>query len=93
MSGTVSASWVRLHELCLQYLNSLQDLSSLRYLSLRRGRSFDGLVDELRLLSFQALSGPSFYFFDNDMMSAAREQSCVWWAPSGCPETEKKKAA
>ena len=22
-------------------------------------------------------------------MSAAREQSCVWWAPSGCPETEK----
>ena len=23
------------------------------------------------------------------MMSAAREQSCVWWAPSGCPETEK----
>ena len=47
MSGTVSASWVRLHELCLRYLDSLRDLLLGRHLSLRRDRSFDSLVDEL----------------------------------------------
>ena len=58
MSGTVSASWVCLHELCPRYLNSLRDPLNGRHLSLCRGRDFDGLVDELQLLGFQALSGP-----------------------------------
>ena len=91
MGGTVSASWVRLHELCLRYLNSLgivffsdharwtcsilpsrtsksvsvychsgiPNLLNRWSPPLRRDRDFDGLVDELQLLGFQALSEPS----------------------------------
>ena len=63
MSGTVSASWVRLHELCLRHLVSPTDRSQLCKmkwgLPLRRGSDFDGPVDELQLSDLPALSGQS----------------------------------
>ena len=37
-------------------------------------------------------SSKSMCFFCGDMMKAAREQSCTWWAPSAAQDKKKKRA-